>query len=165
MVTRKHLKKFALVEDATPSKWEGAILKALAAINAKSGNRYTPEQVLKHLEQWKAAVGDQTAIWLAVDEDLLNIDKLPQNCVVGFLTLDLGRDDAGCPVAMMSRGWTAPGYGADIWAVVCTEVEAWARAHKCRRIQFQSERGALAGWLGGDAFKEKETIYEKEITL
>ena len=149
---------------ASPDKWREPILTALREINARSGNRYPAEKVFEHLMAWKLQAGSLTDVWLFFDEARIQQGENPQACMVGFLTIDMGSDDIGQPVAILSRAWTKPGFGAALWRMGKPAIWNWAKERGCVRIQFQTERdSAFARWMEADGFQRKETIFEVEV--
>ena len=144
--------------------WLPVLEKALAAINKRSGNRYPPDVVARHLQKRIIEKGIGTAVWLFVNTDKLNEGVKLTDVVCGMITLDLFEDEIGEPVAMISRAWCEPGVGRDLWELAKPAVWKWADMHKAKRITFCSERDtAWAKFLQADGFQMKETAFEIEI--
>jgi hypothetical protein len=153
---KRMVKDLQLITNPDFAKWRGQMIHALRQVNLRSGGRYSAEQAYDALVKWQEAAGMMTAVWLI----------LAGEEVIGFITLDVNRDDIGQPVCMVSRAWAKPGTGLEQWELLRPLISEWGLCRGCKRLQIQSERGgAMARFLREDGLVEKETIYEANLAV
>jgi hypothetical protein len=158
------VKTCILISDADTKLWKEPIIHALNCINARSGNRYSAEQIYNSLVAWQNAAGANTSIWLMLDTEKIDAGIDPKHCVTGFLTLDVNRDDVGNPTVMISRAWSGSGLGKLQWGMLKPKIAAWGQYRGCKRMQIQTERAsAMERFLKQDGFVSKEVILEATL--
>lgn len=178
------LRGYAVLDDAALLRFKPAVLRALAAINARSGGRYSPDTVFESLrEQLRRPFF--FALWLALDEGLLAKHK-PADAVVAMLTINLVPDEVGTPVAYLSRAWIAPGYNGRPFDMALPLIERWAKERGAAVLLVTTERSsascrpdapwdrkaeaarlkgllAYSRWMARRGFRMRETAFEKRL--
>jgi len=155
---------FAIYDIRLVEPFERAIKHALEEIHKKSGDRHTADRVYEHLKTRVVTRYRNTALYLAIDQRRVAEGRPMENSVVGFMTLDIGENELAEPMTIISRAWTEPGLGKDLWPIMKPWVWKWAKERNCETVQIQSERdSAFVHFLKHDGFKQYEVLLEARV--
>lgn len=154
-----------LMEVTSFDPWRRKLTEILGAINNRSSNRYSAETLMAALEANYYASPTDHLILLCVDmARAQQVDDI-QDAVVGFCGVDVFIDHVGTEFATLTYGWVAPGYRTRPVEKALMLIESWARARGLSRLLSFTERSteAYARWIGRWGYRQRETVFEKEL--
>jgi hypothetical protein len=158
------LSKYRIFDTRDIALWKPQICRALAAINRYCPSRYTADVVFEHLAR---RVHDQytpNAVWLYMETEQLAHASVPGFAVVGFATVDIAYDEIGAPLVFLSRAWTEPGIGKQMWEITKPKLAQWGKQFECVDLLFQTRRDtAFAKWLKEDGAEMCETNFRMRL--